>query len=164
MCVSCPDLFTFTSLAESSGNTTSEESDTDLQHPPAKRQRLCDLPDVEPRHLALMEWKDENGATRKLKIYSNIAHKWDEIATLLGFELGEIGSIRRNCTIDDHGRVTDVLRRWFDDAINLPNASKYPKSWEGLVKLLNDAELGEVAKQLHTALSSTHSSVRRNLQ
>jgi hypothetical protein len=39
----------------------------------------------------------------------------------------------------------------------------YPKSWEGLINLLEDAELGEVAEELKKALSSPQNSVRGNL-
>ena len=47
--------------------------------------------------------------------------------------------------------------------MNLPNGSKYPKSWQGLINLLEDAELGEVAGELKKALSSPQNSVRGNL-
>ena len=151
----------FTSLAESSGNTISEESDTDLQPPPPKRQHLSDL-QVKNHHLGLIKWKDDNGAIKELKIYSKIAHKWDVIANRLGLEPGQVKSIRSN-NYDDHNRVTDVLSHWFYNARGLPNAKNYPKSWDGLINLVNDAELSEVAEELHTALSSTHNSVRGNL-
>ena len=89
---------------------------------------------------------------------------WNMIATRLGFELGEIDGIRRNYPFSDHDRLTVVLRRWFEDARSLPNAGDYPKSWEGLIELLKDAQLSEIAKELDTALCSTHNSVRGNLQ
>ena len=152
----------FTSVVESSGNTTSDESNTDLQSPPAKRQRISDLC-VKNHHVNLIKWRDDNGVPKELQIYSRIAHKWDVIASQLGLEPGEIKSIRSNY-FDDHDRVTDMLRRWFDDARSLPNAKSYPKSWDGLIELLKDARLSEVAEELHTALSSTHNSVKGNLQ
>ena len=99
---------------------------------------------------------------KQLKLYLKISHKWELIATRLGFELGNIDSIRRN-SLDDHDRVCVVLREWFDNAKNMPNARMYPKSWQGLINLLEDAELGEVATELHTALSSLQNSVRGNL-
>ena len=121
---------------------------------------MDDLQDIENRFVDLIKWEDENGVKRELRIYSKIAHKWRQIATQLGFELGEIESIRKNNPFDDHDRVTVVLGRWFDNARNLPNASRYPKSWQGLINLLEDAELGEVAEELKRALSSSWSSVR----
>ena len=138
-------------------------TDHDLQPPSPKRQHASDIPNIEHHLVDLIKWRDENGVTRELKIYSKIAHRWNQIATRLGFELGEIDSIRRNYPFDDRDRVTAVLGRWLDDARNLPNASSYPKSWQGLLKLLQDAELSEVAGELHTALNSTHNNVRGNL-
>ena len=104
----------------------------------------------------------EKRVKRKLKVYSRIAHKWRDIATLLRLEVGEIKLIE-----DDHrrndSRITAVLRQWFENAKNLPNGSRYPKSWQGLINLLEDTELGEVAREIKNALSSPWNSVRGNL-
>ena len=100
---------------------------------------------------------------KQLKLYSRVSHKWNLIATRLGFECGNIDSIRKD-NHNDRERMIAVFGRWFDDAKNLPNARKYPLSWQGLINLLENAELGEVATQLHAALSSPWSSVRGNLQ
>ena len=111
----------------------------------------------------LIKWEDESQIRRELRIYSKIAHKWKQIATRLGFEIGEIESIRKNSSFDDNDRITAVLRQWFENAKSLPNASRYPKSWQGLINLLEDAELGEVAEELKRALFSPQNSVRGNL-
>lgn len=107
---------------------------------------------IENHLLQLIEWEDANGARRELKVYKRIAHKWKSLGILLGLEPGEIESIERNCRVD-LDRVNKVLKQWIDNATNLPNARKYPKSWKGLCQLLDDAELGEVAKELRTAVS-----------
>ena len=111
----------------------------------------------------LIKWEDKDGVVKQLRIYTKIAHKWKQIATRLGFELGEIDSIRRNYPFDDHDRVMAVLSQWFDNAKNLPNASRYPRSWLGLINLVEDAEIGEVTEELRTALFSPRNSVRGNL-
>ena len=95
----------------------------------------------------LIKWEDENGVKRELRIYSKIAHKWRQIATRLGFELGEIESVEENHHRND-SHITAVLRRWFENAKNLPDGSRYPKSWQGLINLLEDTELSEVAGEL----------------
>ena len=123
---------------------------------------LTGLAGVEHHLVDLLKWEDENGGIRELKIYSKIAHKWRKIAARLGFETGEIESIEENHH-RNHSRVTNVLSQWFDNARNLPNASRYPKSWPGLINLLEDAELGEVAEELRIALSSPRNSVRGKL-
>ena len=53
-----------------------------------------------------------------------------------------------------------MLGQWFENAKNLSNASRYPKSWQGLINLLEDAGLGEVAEDLKRALASPWNSVR----
>ena len=106
-----------------------------------------DLQDVEHRFVDLIKWEDEKGLKRELRIYSKIAHKWRRIATQLGFELGEIESIEENHH-RNYSRIMAVLRWWFENARNLPNASRYPKSWRGLTVLLIDVELSEVAMEL----------------
>ena len=63
---------------------------------------LTSLTDVEHRFVDLIKWEDENRVKRELRMYSKIAHKWRQIATQLGFELGEIDSIRKNYPFDDH--------------------------------------------------------------
>ena len=98
---------------------------------------------------------------RELRIYSKIAHRWRQIATRLGFEPGEIESVEENHRRDD-SRITTVLGRWFENAVSLSNASRYPKSWQGLINLLEDAELGEVAGEMKKALSSPKNSLRGN--
>ena len=115
------------------------------------------LPTVAPHHLNLLEWEDKNGDKHELRIYSEISHKWRQIAELLGFKHGEIESLNEryhgNC---DH-KVRHVLGRWFEDAANLPlpGANKYPRSWAGLNSLLDKVQLGEVAEELRKALSSS---------
>ena len=125
-----------------------------------QRQFTDDLQDIEHRFLDLIKWEDENGRKRELRIYRKIKHKWKQVAACLGFELGEIASIQKNYPFDDYNRVTVVLGEWFDNARGLPNASRYPKSWQGLINLLEDAELGEVAEDLKRALASPWNSMR----
>ena len=86
------------------------------------------LPDVEHHFIDLIKWEDENGVKRELRVYSKIAHKWRQIASRLGFELGEIESVKENYHRND-SRITTVtvLRRWFENARSLPNAGRYPK-------------------------------------
>ena len=122
-----------------------------------------DIDGVEHKYLNQLKWQqNELGCEKYLRLYSRIAHKWEQIAAHLGFTIGETESIRRNC-YDDCGRITTMLGQWLENAKNLPNASRYPKSWQGLINLLEDAELGEMAMELNRALSSPKNSVRGNL-
>ena len=120
------------------------------------------LADVEHHFVGLIKWEDKNGVKRELRIYSRVAHRWRQIATRLGFKLGEIESIDAHYRTN-YCRVTIVLDLWFENVRSLPNAGRYPKSWQGLINLLEDAELGEVAEELKKALSSPQNTVRGNL-
>lgn len=124
---------------------------------------ISSLPTVQHDCLDLLRWRDDNGTIKKLKIYDKIAHKWNRIATRLGFEPVQIDSIQSNYPFSDYNKTTAVFRVWFENANGLPNADRYPKSWQGLINLLEDSELSEVGAKLYTALSSPKNSVRKNL-
>ena len=131
----------------------------DIQAPPRKQHFTDNLQDVKHHFVDLIKWEDENGVKRELRIYSKVAHKWRQLATRLGLELGEIKSINNDYRTR-YSRITAVFEQWFENAKNLPNASRYPRSWQGLINLLEDAELGEVAEELKRALDSPKNSVR----
>ena len=133
----------------------------DFIPPASKRQGQFtdDLQDVEHCFLDLIKWEDENGRKRELRIHSKIEHKWRQIATQLGYEPGEIESIEENHN-RNYSRITAIFRRWFENARSLPGASRYPKSWQGLINLLEDTELSEVVEELKKALNSPWSNVR----
>jgi hypothetical protein len=101
----------------------------------------------------LIKWKDENGVERELRIFSKIGHKWEDIATRLGLG-GEISAIKQDSHYQTSLCIKVLFKKWFENATRLPNARDYPKSWRGLINLLNDVQLGEVAKELERALSS----------
>lgn len=111
----------------------------------------------------LIKWEDENGAPQEIRVFSKVAHKWSLMASTLGFSPGEIDSIRRSHPNSDYDCVTTMLGQWFDDAVSLPYAQIYPKSWQGLIKLMEDSQVGEVAKELNTVLCSRRNSVKGNL-
>ena len=94
-----------------------------------------------------------------VRVYNKAAWRWNLLADNLGLEPGEIESVRRNHFTDDE-RVTDVFRRWFDNANNLPNKERYPKKWSGLIRLLKDSDLGELSKEVHKALSAPYCNAR----
>ena len=97
-----------------------------------------------------MVWID-NGKEKVLSIYDESQHKWREIGRILGLKKGELDGIGQ----DGHSardKVSRVLGEWEEKASSLPHADRYPKSWGGLIKLLNDSGLPELAKDVHKAL------------
>ena len=117
--------------------------------------------EVKNQFLSRIEWK-EGGDTKIVRIYNESAHQWQKIGEQLGLEHGQLASIRRNYH-EDYERVTEVLGKWCENAKNLGNSRLYPKTWSGLIALLNDSDLGTVASKVHTALSASKSSVHENI-
>jgi hypothetical protein len=110
-----------------------------------------------------LEWIDSaTGKRKNIRVYKKVGWKWRAVAESLGLDPGEIEGIRQNRSSDDE-RVTDVFARWFGDAKNLPNSTIYPKKWSGLIRLLNESELGQLSEDVKTALSAGVNNVRGNL-
>ena len=97
-----------------------------------------------------------------MTIYDTAEGKWCKIAEYLGLNPNKVKSIRRDCH-DDHERVTEVFFEWLNNANQLPNSRKYPKKWSGLIRLLKDSELGELAEDLWSALNAPLNSIKDNL-
>ena len=55
--------------------------------------------------------------------------------------------------------IHQVFVKWFENAPQLPNYSRYPLTWRGLYNLLLDSEHGEAASELKVALSSQFNTV-----
>ena len=71
-----------------------------------------------------------------------VASKWEEVATRLHFEGHDILSIRRS----EHHQVKDACRTMFIEW--LEGKGRTPTTWDTVIKALEEAELGEVAKDL----------------
>ena len=119
--------------------------------------------DVKNHFVSWLEWsKSSTGESKCIRIYNKVEPKWNVVAECLGLEPGEIDGIKRN-NYTDGERVTDVLHHWFDNANNLPNKGKYPKKWSGLIRLIKDSDLGQLADEIQQVLSAPCSNVRGNL-
>ena len=114
------------------------------------------------RFLDQFKWRNPEGNIVKVTIYEDSATKWDKIASTLGIKRTRIDSIESDKP-NTISRVKAVFGKWLDDARGLPNGDKYPRSWPGLVKLLEESGLSELAGELDTALRSPHNEVRGNL-
>ena len=71
---------------------------------------------------------------------------WERVATRLHFEGQEIKSIKI-----DHHSTEDCCRNMFVEWLD--GTGRTPKTWETVIKALDEADLGEIATELKTALS-----------
>ena len=98
-----------------------------------------------------MEW-NEKGEMKKVRIYTEAAHKWMEIGQNLGLENGVLEGFDRDGH-NNYERVTKVLGEWMSNASNLPRCNQYPRTWSGLIQLLDVSGLGDLAGRVSKALS-----------
>ena len=103
---------------------------------------------VKVKNLTLIKWKDDGGEIQLFYLRENIAHKWRTIGELLDMTNSKLQSLA-----DEHRDKLEeccraVLGHWLE---NPP--LEYPTTWQGLIDLLEDSQLGQVVTQLRTALS-----------
>ena len=103
-------------------------------------------------NLTLIEWINEKGVKKQLRVKQAIWHLWEEIGLHLGIQMGDLKAWETIHMKDPRKCINEVLHCWLESP-----SETYPASWEGLYKLLEDIELKEVAIELKQALDSyTH--------
>ena len=102
---------------------------------------------IKIQHLALIKWKDDQGCTHRFYLMDKIAYKWRTLGELLGLPFSKLQSL----SAEHQNRPEDCCRaalgQWLD---NPP--SDYPITWEGLLELLEDSQLGQVVAELRNVL------------
>ena len=81
-----------------------------------------------------------NGKT--VKVISRVAAKWETVATRLHFEGHDIERIEK----DHHNQSLDACRTMFIEW--LEGNCRKPTTWKTVIKVLEEAELAEVASDL----------------
>lgn len=107
---------------------------------------------VKDRYLKLIKWTGENGQPKKFDLMEKIESKWRDVAQLTGVSISKIDSISTKHREDPTECLRTVLGMWMEN----PPEDVYPNTWHGLVELLNDCEVKEVANDLKIALSEAN--------
>ena len=87
--------------------------------------------------LDLLERKD-----RTVNVIEKVAYKWEKVATRLHFEFSDIQRIKKDC----HHQTVDASRHMFGEW--LEGRGRKPVTWATLIKVLNETELAEIARDL----------------
>ena len=104
--------------------------------------------DITNAYLGRMEWI-EDGQEKVVRIYNESKNMWRQIGENLGINDADLNGFEE-LVLDN--RVRKVLGKWQENACGLPHSDKYPKTWRGLLKLLKDSDLKELAENVHKAL------------
>ena len=84
----------------------------------------------------------------KVRIINDGASKWENIATRLYFDGGMINQISR-----DSGNVQQACWNVFSKWLSGIDGLREPRTWNTVVKALKEADLGQLAEKLETALT-----------
>ena len=99
-------------------------------------------PILSMKTLTLIKWKNSEGTEQKLRIVRSISSKWRNIGNLLGVSHAVLETIySRYQDLEEY--CDAVLRNWLDNG-----STDYPSTWNGLIKLLDDADCAQVAETL----------------
>ena len=99
------------------------------------------------QHLSLIKWKDNLGRSQRYYLMDKITHEWRTLGELLGLLSSELQSLAAEHQNRPKECCRAVLDQWFDNPP--PN---YPTTWQGLLELLEDSQLGQVVTELRAIL------------
>ena len=117
---------------------------------PTQRCREIDREDpraMELGQLVHLDYLDQEGERRALKVMDEVAGSWKKLGTLFNYDVNRIagnhmgGDYAMDCCLE-------VLGRWFRKG----RARGYPLSWSGLIQALRDIDLDRVADDIDIAL------------
>ena len=98
-------------------------------------------------NMTLIIWRDERGEEKQFRLKQSIMHRWRDVGDLVVPR--QLLDVWANDNRDAKARCTAVLSYWLDHP-----PRHYPATWEGLYKLLDHSELGQVATELKQAVDN----------
>ena len=104
--------------------------------------------DITLPRLAFMEYLDDTGQKRELRVIESIASYWKDLAITFGLDWRLIALNRNNEVDYAKNCCYDVLNVWL-----IKSPPGYPRSWDSLVKALRNIEVNSVADDIETALN-----------
>ena len=87
----------------------------------------------------------------EVRIFDESGSKWSNIGRNLGLG-AKVHNISTSHPYSLRKKVEAMLLIWLDQADQLGNPTRYPKKWSGLIDLLKDSELNDLAARVRLAL------------
>ena len=102
----------------------------------------------------LIKYTDRKGSIRELRLTNRLKASWRDIGVVLGISESELQSIVMSHFPDGAGQwFKEVISMWMKGSLPSDYRSKYPLSWNGIIKVLNDADLNSYVEELKEALA-----------
>ena len=102
---------------------------------------------VTSKNLSLIKWKDGQGQTQKFYLMQNVSYKWRTIGEIMGLSFPKLESLAMEHRDKPEDCCRAVMSLWL---ANPPD--DYPCTWPGLIELLEDSQLDQIASQLRNVL------------
>ena len=103
--------------------------------------------------LLCFKYNDISGTQYRIRIIDTVASHWRRLGLALKISDYHLNNIERN-----HGNVEERCQTMLSDWLQ-GTVGDRPVTWETLVEAIDDARLGELAKQLKRVLSHCGKSV-----
>ena len=104
-----------------------------------------------------IEWKDNAGMTRELRLYQILGPDWEKVADLVGVPSHVTRAIKKdNSDVEDC--IRSVTEKWIEDA---PRLNDYKCTLNGMCRLLIDIGQGAASKHLRQAMEADVSSFKK---
>ena len=98
--------------------------------------------------MTFIEWRNEQGKKERFRLKEQICHKWNELGCLLEVPLPVLFCWEKDLR-DQLDCTNKTLCHWMEHPTDY-----YPNTWEGLYRLLEHANLSQVAEDLKRALAN----------
>ena len=102
---------------------------------------------VQLKNLTLIRWKDDQGKTQRFYLMDKIAYKWRTLGELLDLSFSKL----QNLATEHREKPNECCRAVLGQWLNNPPPD-YPTTWQGLLELLDDSQLGQVVMELKVIL------------
>ena len=93
---------------------------------------------------------DDQGQTQKFRLREMISYKWRDLGILTKLTPSGLENISEKNRGDSEKCCQDVLDKWLE---NPPKG--YPNTWSGLIELLDDCRLTQIAEDLRNIIVNT---------
>ena len=103
---------------------------------------------IDPAHFIVIKWNDDQGKKQKFHLIDRIKDKWRDIGRVARIPANELDNLSVQPAAE---RCTAILEKW----MRAPT-DDYPGTWKGLMELLEDVMLEDVASELKTVLQKAN--------
>ena len=97
-----------------------------------------------------MKYKDDEQKDKKVSVISRVQHKWREIVSIISKDANRISALEKQ-----YSDPNDCCRQVFLDCFINCKPKNYSQDWKGVIELLEDVDLQNLAEEVKKAVTIT---------